>query len=46
MFQFGLDWALYMVKPDKTWKKVDIKDLFPMAFSPEALNEERANVND
>ncbi|XP_041377218.1 cytidine deaminase-like [Gigantopelta aegis] len=39
--EFGLDWEIYLVKPDKTWKKVLVKELLPMAFSPKSLQEER-----
>ena len=39
--EFGNQWDVYMVKPDKTWKLMKVKDLLPMGFSPSSLDEER-----
>ncbi|XP_052763988.1 cytidine deaminase-like [Mya arenaria] len=39
--EFGLDIELYLTKPDMTYKKVLIRDLLPMAFTPKSLEEER-----
>lgn len=40
-FQFNLDMELYLTKPDMTYKKVVLRDLLPMAFTPQSLKEER-----
>ncbi|XP_046375749.2 cytidine deaminase-like [Haliotis rufescens] len=39
--EFGLDWDLYMVKPDKTWMKMQMGELVPLPFTPASLQEER-----
>ncbi|KAL3862019.1 hypothetical protein ACJMK2_008023 [Sinanodonta woodiana] len=39
--EFGLDLEMYLVKPDMTVKKVILGDIFSMAFTPDALMEER-----
>ncbi|KAJ8320732.1 hypothetical protein KUTeg_002319 [Tegillarca granosa] len=39
--EFNMDLDLYMVKPDMTVKKVTIRELLPMAFTPEDLKKER-----
>lgn len=39
--EFNLDMELYLTKPDMTYKKVVLRDLLPMAFTPESLEEER-----
>ncbi len=41
LLQFGLDWDMYLVKPDGTYKHVNLRNLLPMAFTPESLEEER-----
>lgn len=40
--QFGSELDVYLVRPDKTWKRVTLDHLLPMAFTPAALEEERA----
>ena len=40
--QFGMDWDVYLVKPDMTWKKISFRELLPMAFIPADLELERA----
>jgi len=39
--EFSLDVDLYLVKPDMTYQKVFIRDMLPMAFTPETLELER-----
>lgn len=40
-FQFNLNLDLYLVLPDNTFHKVSLRDLLPMAFTPQSLEEER-----
>ena len=39
--EFGLDWYIYAVKPDGSWKKLLIRDMLPLSFGPASLDEER-----
>ncbi|XP_060593923.1 cytidine deaminase-like [Ruditapes philippinarum] len=39
--EFNLDLDLYLTKPDMTYKKVVLRELLPMAFTPKSLEEER-----
>ncbi|KAK2178420.1 hypothetical protein NP493_545g01123 [Ridgeia piscesae] len=39
--EFGMDWDMYLVKPDMTWKKISFEPLLPMAFTPASLELER-----
>ncbi|KAK3100608.1 hypothetical protein FSP39_022543, partial [Pinctada imbricata] len=39
--EFNLDLDLYLVKPDNTVKCVKIRDVLPMAFTPQSLEEDR-----
>ncbi|XP_050412343.1 cytidine deaminase [Patella vulgata] len=41
MAEFGLNWDVYLIKPDRTWMKVTVKELYPLAFCPDALKEQR-----
>ncbi|XP_064611820.1 cytidine deaminase-like [Liolophura sinensis] len=43
--EFGLNWFIYLVKPDLTWKRVKVSELLPLAFSPESLQKERVLTN-
>ena len=44
-FQFGLDWTVYMAKPDKTYVKTTVRELLPMTFDPATLSSFYANNN-
>lgn len=35
--QFGLNWDLYLVKPDNSHKKVEFAKYLPEAFTPASL---------
>ncbi|XP_048753590.1 cytidine deaminase-like [Ostrea edulis] len=39
--EFGLEMDLYLVKPDCTYKKIQVADLCPMAFTPASLKKDR-----
>ncbi|KAL4234052.1 hypothetical protein ACF0H5_005706 [Mactra antiquata] len=39
--EFNLEMDLYLTKPDNTYKKVNLKELLPMAFTPKSLEAER-----
>ena len=43
VLQFGMDWDMYLVKPDMTWKKISFEPLLPMAFTPASLELERVS---
>ena len=38
--EFGLQWYIYAVKPNGSWKKLLINDLLPLSFGPSSLEEE------
>ena len=40
-FQFGVNWDVYMTKPDYSYKCMKTGDLLPLCFVPESLEEER-----
>ena len=40
-FQFGMDMEVYMTKPDRTYKKMTLRELLPLGFGPSSLEEER-----
>lgn len=35
--QFGSDWTVYLTKPDGSYKETSLRELLPLAFSPEHL---------
>ncbi|XP_075951826.1 cytidine deaminase-like [Anarhichas minor] len=37
MREFGLDWDVYMSKPDGSYLKKTVEELLPFSFGPEAL---------
>ncbi|KAH3818444.1 cytidine deaminase-like [Dreissena polymorpha] len=39
--EFNLDMDMYLTKPDMTYRKVTLRELLPMAFTPKTLEEER-----
>jgi len=39
--EFGLDWDVYMTKPDKSYLKMKVRELLPLSFEPDSLEEER-----
>jgi len=39
--QFGIDWDVYMTKPDLSYEKMTTGELLPKSVVPEALEEER-----
>lgn len=39
--QFGMDWDMYLLNPEKQYIKVKMADLLPMAFTPQSLLLER-----
>ena len=38
IIEFGVDYDVYLVKPDSTYKKIKVIDLLPLAFGPAHLN--------
>ena len=46
LFQFGRDYDVYMVKPDKSWIKSTVGDLLPLSFSPKDLVDAGKTAND
>ena len=43
LFQFGVDWEVFMSKPDMTYKQMKTGELIPLCFVPESLDEERTS---
>ncbi|XP_046562384.1 cytidine deaminase-like [Haliotis rubra] len=41
LVEFGVDWDMYMTKPDMTYKLMKVKELVPLAFVPADLQRER-----
>jgi cytidine deaminase len=44
--QFGLDWDVYLLNPEKQYIKIKMADLLPMAFTPQSLLLERDTPTD
>ncbi|XP_060599561.1 cytidine deaminase-like [Ruditapes philippinarum] len=41
LVEFGVDWDVYMTKPDHSYKNMKTGDLLPLCFVPDSLDEER-----
>ena len=39
LFQFGLDWDVYLTKLDQTYKVMKVKELLPFTFVPDDLKK-------
>ncbi|XP_054916323.1 zgc:103586 [Poeciliopsis prolifica] len=37
LMEFGSNWTVYLTKPDGTYKETELRELLPLAFSPEHL---------
>ncbi|XP_061565946.1 zgc:103586 [Cololabis saira] len=37
LLEFGSDWTVYLTKPDGSYKETSIRELLPLAFSPDVL---------
>jgi cytidine deaminase len=35
--EFGLDWRVYVTKPDKSYDRKHVRDLLPFSFGPDVL---------
>ena len=44
--QFGMDWSVYMVKPDRSYLKMTVAELLPLGFSPEMLQKATGRVHE
>ena len=40
-FQYGLDWDVYMTKPDGSYLNMKVRELLPLGFTPEDLEKPR-----
>ncbi|XP_046556682.1 cytidine deaminase-like [Haliotis rubra] len=45
LVEFGVDWDVYMTKPDMTYELMKVKELVPLAFVPADLQRERTPAN-
>ncbi|KAH3779778.1 hypothetical protein DPMN_157584 [Dreissena polymorpha] len=43
LVEFGVDWEVFMTKPDLTYKRMKTGELLPLCFVPEALEKDRVN---
>ncbi|KAL4221482.1 hypothetical protein ACF0H5_019739 [Mactra antiquata] len=43
LVEFGIDWDVYMSKPDGSYKKMTTGELLPLSFVPDTLDEERVS---
>uniref|UniRef100_H2UQJ8 Cytidine deaminase n=1 Tax=Takifugu rubripes TaxID=31033 RepID=H2UQJ8_TAKRU len=37
LMEFGSDWVVYLTKPDGTYRETSLRELLPLAFSPQHL---------
>lgn len=44
--EFGIDWDVYMTKPDLSFLKLTVRELLPMSFGPHSLLESRLTDSD
>ena len=41
LVEFGIDWDVYMTKPDLSYEKMTTGELLPKSFVPDSLEEDR-----
>ncbi|XP_062871099.1 cytidine deaminase a [Trichomycterus rosablanca] len=44
MREFGLQWDVYLTKPDGSFKKMTVEELLPVSFGPDDLKYERKQI--
>ncbi|CAG04590.1 unnamed protein product, partial [Tetraodon nigroviridis] len=37
LMEFGSDWTVYLTKPDGSYRRTSLRELLPLAFTPEHL---------